>query len=245
MNLFDIHCHILPGVDDGSKDLETSLEMLRIAYEDGTRDIILTPHYMLGRNIYTYQELDERFEQFKKDVAATGEFPELKLYLGNEILYEVGIATKLREGDIHTMNGTRYILVEYNIKIPFGEILDSLEAMSQARFIPIIAHVERYHCLEGRLDRLDDMLDKGVLLQMNISSVDGGFLNENKHWCRKMIKKGYITFLGTDAHNEHSRAPYTQEYIKWIKKKCGDDEAEFMLTIAPNMMIQGKYIDSY
>ena len=74
MNLFDIHCHILPGVDDGSKDLETSLEMLRIAYEDGTRDIILTPHYMLGRNTYTYQELDERFEQFKKDVAATGEF---------------------------------------------------------------------------------------------------------------------------------------------------------------------------
>lgn len=245
MNLFDIHCHILPGVDDGSKDLEQSLEMLRIAYEDGTRDIILTPHYMLGRNQYTYQELDERFEQFKKQVADTGEFPELNLYLGNEILYEVGIATKLREGDIHTMNGTRYILVEYNIRTPFGEILDSLEAMSQARFIPIIAHVERYHCLEGRLDRLDEMLDKGVLLQMNISSVDGGFLNENKHWCRKMIKKGYITFLGTDAHNEYSRAPYTQEYIKWIKKKCGDEEAEFMLTEAPNLMIQGKYIDNY
>ena len=59
-----------------------------------------------------------------------------------------------------------------------------------------------------------------------------------------MIKKGYITFLGTDAHNESSRAPYTQEYIKWIKKKCGDD-AEFMLNEAPNLMIQGKYIDNY
>ena len=62
MTLFDIHCHILPGVDDGSRDMESSLDMLRIAYEEGTRQIILTPHYMLGRNSYTYAELDERFE---------------------------------------------------------------------------------------------------------------------------------------------------------------------------------------
>ena len=243
MNLFDIHCHILPGVDDGSPNLETSLEMLRIAYEDGTRDIILTPHYMLDRNTFTYSELDERFSQFKSDVEAAGEFPDLKLYLGNEILYEEGIVTKLREGDIHTMNGTRYVLVEYNIRTPYSEIAYSIEALNQARYIPIIAHVERYHTLEGRLDKLDEIIDKGCLLQMNISSVDGGFLNENKHWCRKMIKKGYITFLGTDAHNEHSRAPYTQEYIKWINKKCGSDEAEYMLTEAPEMMVQGKYIE--
>ena len=67
MQLFDIHCHILPGVDDGSQDLETSMEMLRIAYEDGTREILLTPHYMLGRNKYTYADLDEKFEMLKAE----------------------------------------------------------------------------------------------------------------------------------------------------------------------------------
>lgn len=243
MQLFDIHCHILPGVDDGSQDLETSMEMLRIAYEDGTREILLTPHYMLGRNKYTYADLDEKFEMLKAEVEKCGEFPDLKLYLGNEILYEEGIATKLREGDIHTMNGTRYVLIEYNVRTPYSEILHSVDEIIQARYIPIIAHVERFRALEKRPDRIEAMIGLGCLMQMNISSVDGGFLNENKGWCRKMIKKGYITFLGTDAHNTDSRAPYTQEYINWIAKKCGEDEAEYMLEGAAKLMIQGKYLD--
>ena len=243
MTLFDIHCHILPGVDDGSRDMESSLDMLRIAYEEGTRQIILTPHYMLGRNSYTYAELDERFEALKKAAEESGEFPELVLYLGNEILYEEGIATKLRAGDIHTMNGTRYILVEYNIRTPFSEIKHSIEEMVQARYIPIIAHVERFQALEGHLERIEELIGMGAYLQMNISSVEGGFLNENKGWCRKLIKKGYISFLGTDAHNSDSRAPYTQEYIRWIVKKCGEEEASYMLNDAADMMVKGKYLD--
>ena len=243
MQLFDIHCHILPGVDDGSQDMETTMDMLRIAYEEGTREILLTPHYMLGRNTYTYADLDEKFENLKAEVEKRGEFPDLKLYLGNEIHYEEGIATKLREGDIHTMNGTRYVLIEYNVRTPYSEILHSVDEIIQARYIPIIAHVERFRALEKRPDRIEAMIGLGCLMQMNISSVDGGFLNENKGWCRKMIKSGYITFLGTDAHNTDSRAPYTQEYINWIAKKCGEDEAEYMLEGAAKLMIQGKYLD--
>ena len=68
MNLFDIHCHILPGVDDGSRNMDMSMDMLRIAYEEGTRDIIFTPHYMLGKNKYKYDELDKRFEEIKEKV---------------------------------------------------------------------------------------------------------------------------------------------------------------------------------
>ena len=243
MNLFDIHCHILPGVDDGSRNLEMTLDMLDIAYEEGTRNIILTPHYMLGDLKYSHDELDERFERLKEELRSSGKYPDLKLYLGNEILYEEGIITRLHKGDIHTMNNTRYILVEYNIRTPYKEILHSIDEMTEARYWPIIAHVERYRSLEGHLDRIEEIIDKGCLLQMNISSVDGGFLNENTRWCRKLMKKGYITFLGTDAHNTDSRAPYTQEYISWIKKKCGEDDAGWMLTEAAELMVQGKYID--
>ena len=243
MNLFDIHCHILPGVDDGSRNMDITMDMLDIAYEEGTRDIILTPHYMLNRNLYTYAELDQHFENLKKEVQASGKYPDLNLYLGNEILYEEGVVTKLREGDIHTMNGTKYVLVEYNIRTPFSEIQHSIDELIQARYWPIIAHVERYQALENNLDRVADIIDKGVLLQMNISSVEGGFLNENKRWCRKLVKKGYITFFGTDAHNTDARAPYTQEFIRWIKKKCGEDDARWMLEEAAHYIIDGKYID--
>ena len=243
MNLFDIHCHILPGVDDGSRNMDMSMDMLRIAYEEGTRDIIFTPHYMLGKNKYKYDELDKKFEEVKEMVYESGEFEGLNLYLGNEILYEEGIVTRLREGDIHTMNGTRYILVEYNIRTPWGEIAHSIDEMTQARFWPIIAHVERYHAVEGRLDHIEEMIDKGCLHQMNISSVDGGFLNENTRWCRKMVKKGYISLFGTDAHNTDSRAPYTQDFIPWIRKKCGDEDTEWMLRGAAEMVVKGEYID--
>ena len=243
MRLFDIHTHILPGVDDGSQNMEMSMDMLDIAYEEGTRDIILTPHYILGRNNYSFQELSEKFENLKKEIAETDKYPDLNIYLGNEILYEEGIVTRLREGDIHTINGTKYILVEYNIRTPYTEIAHSVDEMTAARFWPIIAHVERYHALEGRFDRAQELIDKGCLLQMNISSVEGGFLNENKRWCRKLIRKGYITLLGTDAHNTDSRAPYTREYIDWIVKKCGSEDSQWMLEDAARMVISGKYID--
>lgn len=243
MNLFDIHCHILPGVDDGSKNMEMSLDMLRIAYEEGTRNIILTPHYMLGKNTYTHSELDQRFEALKSKVYESGEFEDLHLFLGNEILYEEGVVTRLREGDIHTMNGTRYILVEYNVRTSFGEILHSIDEITSTRYMPIIAHVERYQAVEDRLDRAQELIDRGCLLQMNISSVDGGFLNENTRWCRKLIRKGYISLLATDAHNTDSRAPYTQDYIPWIVKKCGSEDAEWMLNGAAQYVVDGKYIN--
>lgn len=243
MVLFDIHSHMLPGVDDGSKSMDMTLEMLSIAYNEGVRHIILTPHYIIGRNSYTYDELDTRFDALKEEVHKSGKFEGLNLYLGNEILYEDGIVTKLRAGEIHTMNNTKYVLVEYNIRTPFSEILHSIDELTQARYWPIIAHVERYISLVNHLDRIEEIIDKGTLLQMNISSVEGGFLSENKRWCQKLVKKGYITFFATDAHNADTRAPYSQDYIRWIRKKCGEEEASWMLEKSAALLVNGEYID--
>ncbi len=242
MELFDMHCHLLPGVDDGSKNMEMTLDMLQIAYDEGTRNILFTPHFMIGRNHYkSAGELDAKFEEVK--AVAAERYPDMNLYLGNEILYEEGVIDLLKAGEIHTMNGTRYVLVEFNVRTPFRQIRDAIRLLSEARYWPIIAHVERYQSVVKRMERIEEMLDMKALLQMNISSVEGGFLNESKRWCRKLVKEGYITFFGTDAHNVDSRAPYTQDYIPWIRKHCGDEEAEFMLTKAAELMIQGKYID--
>lgn len=240
MNLFDIHCHILPGVDDGSKNVEMSMDMLQIAYEEGTRQIVLTPHYMIGRNRYKHEELDRIFEDLKDRVK--DKYPDLELYLGNEILYEDGVVDLLKSGDIHTMNGTRYVLVEFNVRTPFRQIRNAIEELNAARYWPIIAHVERYECLVKNEERLEELLQMQAHLQINISSIEGGFLNENKRWCRKMLKSGYITFLATDAHNVDSRGPYAKEYIPWLKRHCGED-AEFMLSGAAQRMVKGLNVD--
>lgn len=240
LRLFDVHCHILPGVDDGSRNQEMSLSMLDMAYGEGTRRIVLTPHYMLGKVHYTYDELDRKFRDLQEALAR--KHPDMTLYLGNEVLFEEGIMDDLKAGRIHTMNGTKYVLVEFNIQIPYQELYDAVRQLIRARYWPVIAHVERYRCLVNRQDLIEELLDTESLLQMNISSISGGFLNESRRWCRKLVREGYISFFATDAHDLSSRAPLTQEFIPWIQRKCGDEDAKRMLSGNAEEMVKNHYI---
>ena len=240
MEYFDIHSHILPGVDDGASTLEEALEMLGTAYAEGTRNVLLTPHYVRGKNSYTKEELHNRFLDFQKEVAK--QYPELNLYLGNEILYEDGIVEDLKNGLIQTMNDTKYVLVEFNIRISYNQLYDAIRKITNARFRPIIAHVERYRCLFKHMERIDELVGMEAYLQMNISSVYGGFLDENARWCKKLVQEEYISFFGTDAHDMEERAPYVNDYVTWIRKKCGEDLLEQIYVKNPQKMIENKYI---
>lgn len=241
MEYFDIHSHILPGVDDGAQSVNEAVEMMEIAYKEGTRQIMLTPHYTRGKNICTKEEMDRNFEFFKAEVEE--EFPGLHVYLGSEILYEDGVVEDLKEGKIHTMNGTKYVLVEFNIRISYNELYQAIRKLTNARFRPIIAHVERYRCLFKHIDRIEELVGLEAYLQMNISSVYGGLLDENARWCKQLVKEGYISFFGTDAHDMEERAPYINDYVKWIEKKCGTDVLEQIFVTNPRKMIQNQYIN--
>lgn len=240
MEYFDIHSHILPGVDDGAQNLEEAVSMIRVAYKEGTRNILLTPHYEKGKNRYTKEELNIRFEELRK--AVESEFPDMNLYLGNEILYADGIVEDLKNGLIQTMNDTKYVLVEFNIRISYNELYQAIRKITNARFRPIIAHVERYRCLFKQIDRIDELVSMEAYLQMNISSVYGGLLDENARWCKKLVREEYISFFGTDAHDLDDRAPYIRDYTGWIEKKCGIDLLEQIFVDNPMKMIKNQYI---
>lgn len=240
MDYFDMHSHILPGVDDGASTMEESLAMLGIAYKEGTRSILLTPHYTRGKNSYTQEELNNRFQELQAEAAK--QYPELKLYLGNEILYEDGVVDDLKNGLIQTMNHTKYVLVEFNIRISYNQLYDAIRKITNARFRPIIAHVERYRCLFKHIERIDELVGLEAYLQMNISSVYGGLMDENARWCKKLVREEYISFFGTDAHDLEERAPYINDYVTWIRKKCGEELLEQIFVINPQKMIDNKYI---
>lgn len=240
MEYFDIHSHILPGVDDGSESLEESMAMLDIAYKEGTRNVMLTPHYMRGRNRYGKEELYIRYESFREEVQK--KYPDMNLYLGNEILYEDGIVEDLKAGLIHTMNGTKYVLVEFNIRISYNQLYQAIRKLTNARYRPIIAHVERYRCLFKHIERIDELVRMESYLQMNISSVYGGLLDEDARWCKKLVREGYISFFGTDAHDLENRAPYIKDYVTWIEKKCGEEALEQMFVTNAKKMIENQYI---
>ncbi len=240
MEYFDIHSHILPGVDDGSENMEESLAMIEVAYQEGTRSIFCTPHYERGKNSYTKEELNSRFQELCKEVEKV--HPDMKLYLGNEVLYADGVVDDLKNGLIQTMNDTKYVLVEFNIRISYNELYQAIRKITNARFRPIIAHVERYHCLFKHIDRVDELVRMEAYLQMNISSVYGGLLDENARWCKKLVKEDYISFFGTDAHDLDDRAPYINDYVGWIEKKCGEDALEEMFVINPAKMSKNQYL---
>lgn len=240
MEYFDIHSHILPGVDDGAQTLEEAMSMIDVAYKEGTRKLMLTPHYIRGKNSYSKEELHKRFEDFQMEVGR--KYADMKLYLGNEILYEDGIIEDLKDGLIQFMNDTKYVLVEFNIRISYHQLYDAIRKLTNARYRPIIAHVERYRCLFKHIERIDELVGMEAYLQMNISSVYGGMLDENARWCKKLVKEEYISFFGTDAHDLEDRAPYIRDYVGWIKKKCGEAFLEKAFVVNPQKMVENQYI---
>lgn len=240
MIYFDIHNHILPGVDDGAETLSEAMKMIETAYNEGTRKMLLTPHYTRGKNSYTKEVLLQKFNKLKEEVYER--YPELTLYLGNEILYEDGVVEDLKNGLIQTLNDTKYVLVEFNIRIPYTQMYEAVRKLTIARFRPIIAHVERYQCLNKHLDRMEELQGMEIYFQMNISSVYGGMLDENARWCKKLVKEGYISFFGTDAHDLENRAPYIKDYTEWVRKKCSEDFLEQTFLKNAEKMVENQYL---
>lgn len=237
----DIHCHMLPGVDDGAPDLETTMQMLEISYQEGARAIVFTPHYEGGHNTYQPTELEENYQSIKEKAAY--KWPDLELYLGNELLYEQGIEEYVKNGSVHPMHQTKYVLVEFNIQIRYKDLYHAVQKLQKMRFRPIIAHVERYHCLTKHPEHIAELCEMGVYLQMNITSVLGSMWNADVRWCRKLLKERIISFLGTDAHDIKNRSPHTKESMQWLEKHLEPEYLEDILWNNPMKMLANKYLE--
>lgn len=238
--LTDLHSHILPGVDDGSPNMQTSLEMLAISYKEGVRDLFLTPHYIRGQNQYQPEDLDSLYEELRQ--AAAAEFTDLNLYLGNEIYYTSGIAEDIRKNQIHCMNGSRYALVEFPVGISWTEMYQAMKELIRARVWPIIAHVERYRCLVKHMGHIDELRGMEVCLQLNAEGLLGGFFDADTRWRRTLVKEGKISFLGTDAHDLDHRAPYMKDAADWIRQKTASDYSRKLLYANGQAVIEKRYL---
>lgn len=212
----DIHCHMLPGLDDGAKNLQMTEQMLEIAYAEGIRRLFFTPHFVHGRNRYHPQDLDVVFSFIKEESAER--YPDLELYLGNEVMWSSRICDHLRAGDIHTMNNTRYVLVEFPIHLPSTEILNAADDIMNIGFWPVIAHVERYGDLMDHMENMEELIQIGAYLQMNTRTVIGKRFDSFSKKCHHLLEQGFISFLGTDAHNITSRPPEYRKAARWLEK---------------------------
>ncbi len=211
-DIIDVHAHILPGVDDGSRDMEESLRLLDMAYREGVRAVIATPHYSRrGRN-QGYEEiaaeLEERFCR---------EHPDFRIWVGQETYYHEELAQRLRQGLGHTMAGSRYVLVEYDTGVSFQTLCRGQRQLMDAGYIPVLAHLERYGCLYEK-GRVEELIRQGSKMQMNYESLTGGFFDRQLRWCRRQVLEGHIHLLGSDMHRLDFRPPEITGALLWLEK---------------------------
>ena len=224
MNGFiDIHTHILPATDDGAADLLAALELVKMAWENGTRTLILTPHF---RGIYrrnTPELLRQRFEEFSREVG--GRFPQMRLCLGNEIHYHSDVPDRLLAGSVLPMCDSEYALLEFDNRSMRSQVVSAVMDTIQAGYTPIIAHAERYEVFRKNETLLDEVLELGALIQLNADSVMGKHGFGVKRFCHKLLQRQQAHFIGSDAHDMVNRPPLLRDCFLHIHKKYGDEYA--------------------
>lgn len=239
--LYDIHCHLLPGVDDGAKNFRESLKALRQAYGQGIRHIIFTPHYLPGKTNQEPGRYDRILEEVQERAAEEG-LAGLSFYLGNEIFYSQETARMAREGKLLTLAGSRYLLIEFAPSIAYGELFQGLSAVIQSGYEPILAHIERYRCLYKKDAYIAEMRNMGVLLQMNAECFGKYFPKPHYGWFCGLIPKGRVQFIATDSHGPVFRPPEIKTAVNWLNRHCSDELARNILYDNPAAVLNDQLI---
>lgn len=232
--MIDVHTHILPFIDDGAEKIDESFAMIEKELSIGIKDIILTPH-ALRRNIkkYTKEFLLESFHQFNNQVK---EKYNVNLYLGQEISYHESMISALKNNELLTINGSNYILLE----LPFHEeVSDFDELVFSCKVLGlkiIIAHVERYRYLD--YDKIMDLRKYGVLFQVNSGSITGKNDKKIQKLVFKLIKNGFVEFVGSDVHSFRNND--MDEAYSIIKNKFNNEVAEKIFVNNPKELFKIK-----
>ena len=234
----DIHTHILPGIDDGAQEQGEALEMVRMAWEDGTRVLFLTPHYRGVFKKHKPDELRDSFDAFCR--AVHEELPEMQLVLGQEVHYQTDISERLACGRVLTMVGSGYVLLEFRSNSLRNEIVRGVADVARCGYTPIIAHAERYQAFRRDFSLVSEVLGHGALIQLNADSVMGthGFLV--KHFCKKVLKRENAHFIASDAHDTKMRVPKLGHCFAYVKRKYGEDYATRLFCSNAQIVIGSK-----
>lgn len=227
MKYIDIHSHILPFVDDGSSDMWTTLKMLKLSEEEGIASIIATPHYRSGMKRKSISEIKEILEEVQEKIEKEG--LQIKIYLGNEVLFGEGIIEKIKKGEILTLNESDRVLIEFYPNEEYQYINDFTENLLYEGFIPVIAHIERYQCLYRNQDYVKKLKENGCEIQVNAGSITGPFYSESRSFVNTLLKKKYVDYIGTDAHDLKNRRPLIKKSADFLYKKYGREYAEKIL----------------
>jgi protein-tyrosine phosphatase len=242
--LVDIHNHLVPGVDDGARDLDEALAALAAMYEQGVRRVVTTPHIdaeLIGRGeafAKKMADVDAAWDLLR--VAAAERFPDVELARGHEIMLDVP-RVELCDPRVRLAGGP-VVLVEFpRLFVPAGST-DVLYNIRVGGRLPVVAHPERYVSLSGgNLSMIEEWRRVGGLMAVNAGSVLGGFGPEARTIVVEMLRRGWVDLIGSDYHARSMRRPLVlrevyDELVRW----GGEEQAALLLSVNPGRLMDGE-----
>lgn len=238
--MIDIHCHILPNVDDGSESLEESIAMAKIAESEGITKIVNTSHCHFDFKYKKGNELKLELEKFNQVLKE--ENINIEVLLGNELYYTRDLIERFNELDFFSMNNSKYILMEFSpINFP-KNIEDVIYEIKIRGYIPIIAHAERYKQVQEDVNIVLDCIKEGALIQVNASSILGKNGEKAEDTSKKLLDNNMVHFVATDAHSSNRRRPLIKDSYNYILKNYGKEVSEKLFIENPTAVIENRDI---
>lgn len=215
--MIDIHSHILNDIDDGSKAIEMSINMLKKAELSGTTDIIATPHFMRGRFEVEYNEVVKRVEKLK-EISRENNI-DINIYSGQEVYYSRNILEYYNDKLIGTINNTKYMLIELPmLEFNLDEVINTIYELQIRGIKPIIAHPERYKAFIKKPSMINALIKEGMLFQLNGGSITGSFGKDVKKTAIKYLENNIYSFIGSDGHRDKGRDTDMTEALKALER---------------------------
>ena len=236
MRFAALHNHTLFGVDDGPETPEQMYEMLDAAWADGIGTICLTPHFHPGYFGENRARAAEAFEALRRYAAE--KYPDMKLYLGNELRWSGECLNWLGSGDCRTLSDTDYVLVDFAASESEWNIVRALARLLNAGYKPVLAHAERYRNLSQQQIRA--LSRDGVWIQMDVQSLFGVYGLGARLRCRQLLKQKLVDIAATDAHGMGRRDPILSRGYREVVRKYGEAYAGAIFAENPLLLLEGK-----
>ena len=222
--MIDMHSHIINGIDDGSKSIEMTINMLKKAEQSGTTDIIATPHFMRGRFEVEYNEVLKKVEELK-EISRENNI-DINIYAGQEVYYSRKLLEYYNDKIIGTINNSKYMLIELPmLEFNIEEVINTIYELQIRGITPIIAHPERYKQFIKKPSMINALIKEGMLFQLNGGSIAGDFGKDVKKTATKYLEHNIYSVVGSDAHRDRGRDTDMSETLNILEE---DKKEEFI-----------------
>lgn len=234
--MIDLHCHMLPGIDDGAPNLDTALAMARIAAGDGIRTVACTPHIYPGMYENTAAGIRVAVDTLRCKLGEAGIALEVTYAADTHAMPE--LLERLRDGSVPTFNGGRYFLLEPPHHVAPPNFEDFVFRLMAAGYVPIVTHPERLSWIEQDYPAFVQLAKHGAWMQVTAGSLTGRFGNAARYWGERMLDEGLVHVLATDSHGVERRPPLLAEGVKAAERWVGAAEARRLAVDRPAAVLR-------